>query len=234
LRRFIDLHLKPPEGAVSLEAMLELASRLEFEGVGVDARRTSSQTDGRSASAHGLDVVGRVDLTPKDSRELTTLLRRLRRRYEVIAVECHSKSVARQAAKDNRVDVLNFPNSALARKRVWFDRQEASLASDANSAYEINISTLYDHGPISAGKLLTIMRNEVENAMRYDVPIVVSSGARDPLLMRGPRELASILDLLGIGEEEGLDAVSGTPWDIVERNRIKLGTSFVAPGVRVA
>ena len=100
MRSFIDLHLKPPEGIESLEAMLELASRLGFEGVGVVAGRTSSQTDRRSASARSLDVVGRVDLMPKDSWELTTLLRRLRRRYEVIAVECHSKSVARQAAKD--------------------------------------------------------------------------------------------------------------------------------------
>ena len=234
MRRFIDLHLKPTENIGNLEAMLELASRLKFEGVGVVAGGTSSLTDGQSAIAYGLDVVRRVNLTPKDSRELTNLLRRLRRRYEVIAVECHSKSVARQAAKDNRVDVLNFPNSAVARKRVWFDRQEASLASDANSAYEINISPLYAHGPISAGKLLSLMENEVENAKRYDVPIVVSSGASDPLLMRGPRELASILDLLGIGEEEGLEAVSGTPWGTVERNRIKLGTSFVVPGVRVA
>jgi len=52
--------------------------------------------------------------------------------------------------------------------------------------------------------------------------------------MRGPKELASIVDLLGMGEGEGLDAVSGAPWGIVERNRTKLGASFVAPGVRVA
>ena len=85
----------------------------------------------------------------------------------------------------------------------------------------------------SDSRLLSVMRDEVDNAVRFGVPVVVSSGADDPHNMRGPRELAAVLDLLGIGEEEGLDAVSTTPWSIVDRNREKLMPGFVEPGVRV-
>ncbi|MFB0557929.1 MAG: hypothetical protein ACETVY_02320, partial [Candidatus Bathyarchaeia archaeon] len=61
----------------------------------------------------------------------------------------------------------------------------------------------------------------------------VSSGAVAPLLMRDPRGLVAILGLLGMGEEEGLNAVSTYPWRLVETNRGKLERGFVAPGVRV-
>jgi RNase P/RNase MRP subunit p30 len=76
-----------------------------------------------------------------------------------------------------------------------------------------------------------MMTVEVENARHYDVPVVVSSGADEPLLMRGPRELAASMQLLGIGEEESLDMVSDVPRELVERNRRKLEPGYVSPGV---
>lgn len=232
MRRFIDLHLKPPAGTEVLEAMLGLAARLGFKGVGIVSDSTPNQNPSQMASDFGLDPVSRVDIAPRSPRELTAALRRLRRRHEVIAVECNSKAVARQAAKDNRVDILNFPSSASSRRKVWFDRQEASLASDANCAYEINLAHILKLGPIAAGKFISLLKDEVMNATRYDVPIVVSSGAGIPLLMRGPRELAAALDLLDIGEDQSLDAVSTIPWNMVSRNREKLEPGFIAPGVR--
>jgi ribonuclease P/MRP protein subunit RPP1 len=81
-------------------------------------------------------------------------------------------------------------------------------------------------------RLLPILRREVENARRYDVPVVLSSGAIDPLLMRGPRDLAALMGLID-KEVDWLDAVSTNPWKIVERNREKLSTGFVVPGVKV-
>ena len=61
---------------------------------------------------------------------------------------------------------------------------------------------------------------------------MVSSGADEPLLMRGPRELAASMQLLGVGEEDFLDMVSDVPWGLVERNRSKLEPSYVSPGIR--
>ena len=77
-----------------------------------------------------------------------------------------------------------------------------------------------------------MFREEVENAKRYDVPVVVSSGANEPLTMRDPRSLAAVSSLFRLDEEESLDAVSTTPWDITQRNRKKLDPKFVMPGVR--
>ena len=51
--------------------------------------------------------------------------------------------------------------------------------------------------------------------------------------MRYPRDLASIAYLFGLDEASALDAVSTTPEAIVKRNREKLSSRFVAPGITI-
>jgi len=230
LRKFIDLHLVPGDTDLS-ESMLHEASRLGFTGVGLTQDTRNRDSHEKKPRENSLDIARRIDLRPRNPNELTSSLRRVRRRFEIVAVECRSKPVARQAARDHRVDILNFPTQIQSRRKVRFDRQEASLASGTNCAYEINLSDLLNKGAYVASRLLSMMTVEVENARHYDVPVVVSSGADEPLLMRGPRELAASMQLLGIGEEESLDMVSDVPRELVERNRRKLEPGYVSPGV---
>jgi len=227
MRKFLDLNIRPLKEELR-RSMLELATDLGYKGVGL----TTEKPPERGEISPELDFVSRVTLRPSNVNDLTKSLRRIRRKYVIIAVECHSKNVARQAAKDNRVDILNFPVSISARRRVRFDRQEASLAGGANCVYEVNVSDLLGVGPLILSRLLSMFREEVENAKRYDVPVIVSSGADEPLMMREPRSLAAVLSLLGLDEKESLDAVSTTPWGIAEGNREKMGPRFVMPGVR--
>jgi ribonuclease P/MRP protein subunit RPP1 len=231
LRKFIDLHLVPGDTDLS-ESMLNEATRLGFTCIGLTQDTRDRDSHDKNPREDSLDITRRIDLRPRNPNELTSSLRRIRRRFEIVAVECRSKPVARQAARDHRVDILNFPTHIQSRRRVRFDRQEASLASGTNCAYEINLSDLLNKGVHVASRLLSMMTVEVENARRYDVPVVVSSGADEPLLMRGPRELAASMQLLGIREEESLDMVSDVPWRMVERNRSKLEPGYVSPGVR--
>jgi ribonuclease P/MRP protein subunit RPP1 len=225
MRTFVDLHLKPGTPS-EIASMLETAKKLGFSGVAV------TRADSSPGTQEGLDVINRIDLKPRNQRDLTSSLNRVRRRYEVVSVECASKSVARQAAKDHRVDILNFLPSASNRKKVGFDHQEASLASGSNCVYEVNACDILGQGPLALSKLLPILRREVENARRYDVPVVLSSGATEPLLMRGPRDLSALMGLID-GEVDGLDTVSTNPWRVVKVNREKLRRGFVVPGVKV-
>jgi len=233
MRRFIDLHLKAPAGDVNeLEGMLRFAADFGYSGVAVTPDGTNLRLR-EICLEKGLELISRVDLRPRSSNELKTSLRRVRRRFEVVAVECRTKTVARQAAKDHRVDLLGFSPSPSIRGTVRFDRQEANLASGSNCAYEVNASDIFNLTPSACAKLLSTIRWEIENARRHGVSVVISSGADSRLLMREPRGLASLLDLVGVSEEEGLDMISTIPWEIVESNRLKLSPMFVAPGVRV-
>jgi RNase P/RNase MRP subunit p30 len=49
--------------------------------------------------------------------------------------------------------------------------------------------------------------------------------------MRRPRELAALASLFDLSGEKACEAISKNPSAIVKRNREKLGSKFVAPGV---
>ena len=83
-------------------------------------------------------------------------------------------------------------------------------------------------------RLLRRIREEVALAREESIPVVISSGATEPVLMRKPRELAYLAsELFDLGLGEALDALSRRPVEMVERNRAKLGPDFIAPGIRL-
>ena len=179
----------------------------------------------------GMDFATRVDLRPRTPNELMHQLRRLRRKFEVVCVSCENKAVARQAAKDRRVDLLHFP--LLDFRRRFFDRAEAELARNGLSALEIAVKPLLALERAARVRLLSSLRREVAVAMEFHVPIVISSGVTGELLLRKPREMAALGFLFGLEEFSALDAVSQCATAIVKRNREKLDAAFVAPGIRV-
>jgi RNase P/RNase MRP subunit p30 len=232
LRRFIDLQLRDPGDYKELEAMLGLASRLGFHSVAISSKKPPMEELRKLASGIGLDIAGRINLRPRNANELNTVLREERKRFEIVAVECRSKLVARQATKDLRVDIISFP-SELTSRRTRFDLQEASLISDSNCAYEFNLSDLLEVNKNKRHLKIAMIRREIANAVQEGIPVVASSGASSVLGLRDPRGLASVLSLFDLGEEDALDAVSGNPMEILRRNREKLAPSFMYPGVRV-
>ncbi len=178
-----------------------------------------------------IDFASRIDLAPKTPEGLIKSIRQMRRRFEIVAVACKSKKVARQAAKDRRVDILNFP--FYVSRRRFFDKAEAELASNALTCLEIDIKPLLIlEGPARI-RLLSSLRREVGVAERFQVPIVVSSGATHELLMRRPRDTAALTSLFDLSPPSSVQAICTDPAAIVRRNREKLDPRFIAPGVRL-
>ena len=121
-RTFADLHLQIDLGNMTMvERIIGKIAQLGFRLVGVPLPPEAN-----------ISLVNRVDLRPKSRGQLMNQLRKLRRKFEVICVLCENKEVARQAAKDRRVDLLNFP--ALGYTRRFFDWAEAELASKTAGA----------------------------------------------------------------------------------------------------
>lgn len=178
-----------------------------------------------------IDFASRLDLKPKTARELIHFLRKFRRKFEIIAVVCESKAVARQAAKDRRVDLLNFPAADFRRR--FFDKAEAELASKSLACMEIDIKPLLTSEGPARIKLLSTLRRETALARRFHVPIVVSSGASDEFTMRKPLETAALTMLFDMERTSAIETVSKNPVAILKRNREKLSPEFVAPGIRI-
>lgn len=235
-RAYADLHLLPnPRDLEQASRIVSKASALGYKFVGIPLPQNFQQEEIQKLKSlcaeNGVDFVSRVDLTPRSPKELIRDLRKLRRKFELIAVLCTSKSVARQAAKDRRVDLLNFPSTEF-RKR-FFDRAEAELASNALASLEIDVKPLLTLEGLTRARFLHSLRREAITAIEYGVPIVVSSGVADEKLMRKPMEQASLAFLFDLDEATALKTMSKNPIAIVERNREKLNQKFVAPGIRV-
>jgi RNase P/RNase MRP subunit p30 len=234
-RVYADLHLCVDLDSLSrVSSAARKASKLGYGLVAVPFHRLAEEQIAqmkRTFGEAGIDFVSRIDLRPRTPEELTRDLRKLRRRFEIVTIMCESKNVARQAAKDRRVDLLNFhqPDS----RRRFFDSAEAELASHSQASLEVDVKPLLTlEGPARI-RLLSSLRREVAAAVKYHVPIVISSGVSDEMLMRRPRELAALASLFDLGGVYALEAVSKNPVVIVKRNREKLGPKFVAPGIRV-
>jgi len=235
-RKYADLHLCPDLGDdEQATRMIRKASELGYQLIAIPLPQNFAEEKIRKlqniCQENKIDFASRLDLKPKTSKELIKSLRKLRRRFEIIAVMCESKQVARQAAKDRRVDLLNFPGRN--RRKRFFDKAEAELASNALGCLEIDIKPLLTlEGPARI-RLLSSLRREVRIAEDFHVPIVVSSGASNELLMRKPREIAALTSLFDLDKSSAVNAVSKNPSAIVKRNREKLSPSFVAPGIRL-
>jgi len=235
-RSFADLHLRANlKDQQTTQRLINKAARLGYTQISLVSTSKPSQEEYAKLKAicrvSSIDFVSRVDFYPRSEMELKHFLRRFRRQFEVICVSCDNKEVARQAAKDRRVDLLNF-NSLDYHKR-FFDRAEAELASGCLAALEVDVKPfLILEGPPRI-RLLTSLRREVAVAREFGVPIVISSGASEEKFMRSPKDMASLAYLLGLDEAFALDAVSTNPAAIATRNREKLSSRFVAPGISI-
>ena len=236
MRRFVDLHLRAPiKDLNQVERMVRKSSELGYHLVGLVlphyvVRDQINQLRKIFDNAK-IDLITRVNFSPKTPRELLRDLRRYRRKFEIVSVTSASKSVARQAAKDRRVDLLHF--SATDLRKRFFDRAEAELASKSLSSFEIEITPLLLLTGFSRIRLLSRLRKEVAIAERFRVPITISSGATNENLVRGPYEHAAVATLFDMSIPSALHALSKNPLAIVERNREKLGPDYIAPGIKI-
>jgi RNase P/RNase MRP subunit p30 len=235
-RIFADLHLRlNPNDAIEAKRVIAKAAALGYGLIAVpfspETRETEAEKLRSICTDAKVDFASRVDLYPRTKDQLTHLLRKLRRRFEVVCVVCENKEVARQAAKDRRVDLLSF--QSLDYRGRFFDWAEAELASNSLARLEVDVKPLLVlEGPARV-RLLACLRREVSIAREFHVPVVVSSGASNGMLLRRPRETAAFTSLFGLDEIATLDAVSTNALAIVRRNREKLSRGFVAPGIRV-
>ncbi|MCX6649283.1 MAG: hypothetical protein NTV61_07840 [Candidatus Bathyarchaeota archaeon] len=212
MRHYVDLHLRPstPEQA---REMAQLASQLGYKHIATTKPITDSG---------GIVAATRIDIDAKRGRELQDALKRNRRRYDVVAVRCLSKEVARMVAKDDRVDILLFPDDPAQRKQNWLDHHEAGLIDGTGRAYEINASEFLATSPTRLSKVITMIKRDLAVASRHDIPVVLSSGASTPLAMREPKALTALATLLDIDEDYAADMASSIPEAILERNHAKL------------
>ncbi|UCG45023.1 MAG: hypothetical protein JSV58_06525 [Candidatus Bathyarchaeota archaeon] len=233
---WVDLQLRPTlTNAQQTKSMIRKARELGYRVVGISLPLNPTPNTIQAlrdlCCDASVDLVTRLDLAPSMPHELLLNLRRFRRKFEVISVMCCTKAVARQAAKDRRVDLLAF--SMMNSRDRFFDRAEAELASKASTSLEVNLAPLLSLRGQSRIRILTQLRKEMVIAEGFGVKVALSSGATNLQSMRSPSDFVAIASLFDFPEESANQAFSEVPIEIVKQNREKLSKDYVAPGIRV-
>jgi RNase P/RNase MRP subunit p30 len=228
MRKYCDLHLKLENEKEIFEAA-KLIKEMGFKVVGLTFQPTTSiikiKEFKKFFQEFNIDLASRVDLKPKNKIELLSTLKKLRRKFEIISVECDSNKIAVIAARDRRVDLISFPLNFKA-------KFTHSIAHVLIGALEINLVDLI-MPKTSRTVILNKFIHEAFIAKFNKVPIVISSGATNLFLIRAPREMAAISLLFKLEPLEALNSVSTIPLSIVERNRIKLSRFYIGEGIKI-
>jgi ribonuclease P/MRP protein subunit RPP1 len=229
MKFFADLHLCPPlDDATNAGSMAEVLNQIEIALVGVVVapdRLTTTLPVMNSFKDAGIDVAKRLDLRPRSREELLNSLRRHRSNYDVVAVSCSTESVSRVAVRDRRVDVVQFPKQGPGS----FFRK--NLANTCRAAVEFNVSELIQgqQHEVRLGRV----RREIEIAAGASTSLVGCSGASNCFELRAPRDMAALLQMVGLSPEAAMASVSKVPLAIVKQNRLRTGPHQLEEGVRI-
>lgn len=237
-RRFYDLDIRSEisSGKHPVNRLVRRAEQLGFDGIAIsdyvvdidDLDRVSERI---SDADTAIDVHLGAKLKPDDGAELGRMLDRFRQRSEVVVVHGGDSEVNRAATEDARVDILAHPEHG--RTDPGINHVMAEMAGENQVAIQLNLRRLLETYGKVRSHVLSHFRDQVRLAEKFDAPVIVSSGATSVWHLRAPRELASILRVLGADVGQSFDAVSSVPRSIVERAAKVTSEEFIRPGVEV-
>jgi len=237
-RQFYDL-------LVALEALaggaLSRARELGFRGVGAAVavsqlmhapqRFLDLMVEVRKrGEEEGVDVVTRlvIDVALREGR-VKALLRRWRRKFEVISAHSVDRRLTAFACRDSRIDVVTMvPGTELMRGDFMYIRT-------LEKRIELLLAPLHEGGLRRRAEVLAEYAALVDLLKRKGLTnrLIFSSGANNLHTLRDPRSMAALLHVLGLGYEEALNALSINPASLVKENRDKLAGVVPVRGVRV-
>ena len=216
---FYDMHLHTSSsiGENSVEEMAAMAKRLGLSGIAVVSYYPSFT---QLPKIEGIDLVNAVMLKPSTPNELQKMISKSRSRTELILVHGGSYEVNRAACEASAVDILCHPE--FGRKDSGLDHVAVKAAAENNVAIEINFREILESHARNRVNSLASMRTNVMLCSKYNAPTIATSGAVNKWGMRSGRELASVLNILGMDLGASIDALSEMSSKIIKENREKL------------
>ncbi|MHA1971650.1 MAG: RNase P subunit p30 family protein [Candidatus Hodarchaeales archaeon] len=231
-RKFVD-SIGPIEWQEksTLRTVLKMSKVHGFSQIWVsDLARQNKEKSNHNLELEGINIFYRLDLgLEKETKdEILKILRIQRRQYPIIAILCDNADLAAWAAQDNRIDILKFPILTFSK---LFSDSVAKLMVKFNKTLEINLSEIYCSNERFLIPIFRETRQAINLAIKKHVPIIFSSGARNPHEVRNPRELIALAHLLSGDETIALDGLSSVPSKLLSRNLFKISSDYIVPGV---
>ncbi len=229
----VHVHSTHSGGTSTLSEMIEMAHRLGHQNICISdfgaIDPSQVETLLQECKDFTPNVYARADISPKTPRELSHKLNYVRRKVDLVAVECSSENVCRFASTNRFVDILTLPPTV---KAPVFTEIVARNCSKNEIALEITlIPFIRYYGKVRA-KLLRIWRKILSVALRNDVMFVIGTGALSKYELRGSREMLLLAKLVGLPHGLAKQSLLENPFKLIERRILEKNGKIIMPGVR--
>ncbi|MEM3833160.1 MAG: RNase P subunit p30 family protein [Thermoprotei archaeon] len=210
MRIFVDFNIRPTDYSKdSLLAFIDMALHLKYRVLVVEALSSTEAELIKSLNNKRVKLYVRHTVTAHTSNEFKSISRKIKW-ADLIVAECSSQETARIATKIRNVDAILIPLDKIS---IVNERQINAMKMKERSL-EIRFADI-----IHAQKLHNMIGLMTKNLINVvpKIPVIVSSGARNPSEMRSPKDMAAILSVIGIDQDRSLDTVSKNPYLLLRR-----------------
>lgn len=173
-----------------------------------------------------LKVYTRLNLRTGEVKFLKSTLRSFRSRVDLLTVAPESLQAFRIAGRDSRVDSIVVGSKNFK----WLDDSQARLMKSSRVFLEVVLAEVLS---LSMPLALRVLRRAVEFSSKKSIPMLLSLGAKSRFEAKHPRQLASLLKILGLEGGECKSVLTVTPRVLVGKSLHKKSSKHVFEGVDV-
>lgn len=234
--KFYDLHVQSnlSGGENSIEDIARFAEKLGYSGIAIcdnyqGIEKLNELKKMIKEVKTPVELIPGVVIQAKDKNELKTALNKVREKVVIVIVHGGSYPINRVACEDSRVDILAHPE--LGRADSGLDKACLNLARENNVSIQINFREILYSFRKPRSYIFNHITKNIKLCNEYKTPMVSCSGAQNVWGMRGPRELVSIANVLGLELGRAFASVTSIPQQIVESNKKILKGEKITKGV---
>ncbi|HPJ30804.1 MAG TPA: RNase P subunit p30 family protein [Methanothrix sp.] len=211
-----NLHVLP-EGSDSASRMALAAKKLGYSGIIITNHVNSSGPPfGLEAAGlvAGIEVAVGTEIVASDQRSLHARASSLRDRVDFLAVHGGDEKINRAACEDPNVDLLAHPHQG----RSGIGVAGARAARDNQVAIALDLSLMIRLRGAARVRWMEAVRRDLGLVEKFDLDLMITTGARSHLDLRSPRDLVAMAGLLGLERDRSTEALA-LPKTILDLNR---------------
>lgn len=184
-----------------------------------------------------------IEIEADNENVLHTLIRKERPNADFIAVRSADEKIIRAAAESPETDLVIPVSYAEGRSQNsginlhvsagQINHIVAKIARERKTAFGFDLYPFLQTKGYRRSKLFADCMEMIPVLQKYNVPILLVSGAVSFYDARGPYECEAFGALLGLSREESAKGVSQSPAEIIERRRKQKSGQIIASGVEI-
>lgn len=218
-----------PDGDSTVARMALTASEYGYDGIVVrnHGGEPASYDPETIRDTYDIDVVTGVEIRAPDPSRASGFLGSHRDQRTVVAVHGGDPAINRFAVEQPAVDVLAHPMVG----EGDFNHVLARVAAENGVRVEVSLRPILKNGGGERTQAIQSLQKLTDLLTYYETRFVVSGDPWSHLQLRGPRELQSLGDVIGLSAEEVAGGLC--EWGrLATRNRERQSSAFVQPGIR--